>query len=190
VSRRPARRTPAPGPAGPAAGHRADAARGLPAARGAVLTVSDTRGRDSDPSGDLLAAGLATAGVVVGRRAWVLDESGAIESALRALLADGFDVVLVTGGTGPGRRDVTPEAVRAIGGRELPGFGELFRMLSYLEIGSAAVLSRALCTLHGRQVVYALPGSTAACGLALERLILPELDHLRAQLERSAGPPS
>jgi molybdenum cofactor biosynthesis protein B len=154
-----------------------------------VLTASDTRHGDDDPSGDLLVAGLAAAGVSVVRRGWVVDERAALEAALRAALAAGVDLVVVTGGTGPAPRDVTPEAVRAVCPRELPGFGELFRMLSYLEIGPAAALSRALCALHGRQVVYALPGSTAACGLALERLILPELDHLRAQLARPAGHP-
>ncbi len=155
-----------------------------------MLTASDTRGRDNDPSGDLLATGLAAAGVELRWRAWVLDDRGALEAALRSALALGVDLVLITGGTGPAPRDVTPEAVRAVCSRELPGFGELFRMLSYLEIGPAAVLSRALCALYGRQVVYALPGSSAACGLALERLILPELDHLRDQLSRPAGHPS
>jgi molybdopterin adenylyltransferase len=154
-----------------------------------VLTASDTRGSGDDPSGDLLAAGLAAAGVEVRLRAWVLDERSALEAALRTALAAGVDVVVVTGGTGPAPRDVTPEAVRAVCARELPGFGELFRMLSFLEIGPAAALSRALCALSGRQVVYALPGSSAACALALERLILPELDHLRAQLEGPAGHP-
>lgn len=154
-----------------------------------MLTASDTRGRRDDPSGDLLAGGLAAAGVEVRLRAWILDDRTALEAALRSALAGGVDLVLVTGGTGPAPRDVTPEAVRAVCGRELPGFGEMFRMLSYLEIGPAAVLSRALCALHGRQVVYALPGSSAACALALERLILPELNHLRAQLSRSAGFP-
>ena len=186
MSRRPRRS----GRPSPAPQHRAEAARALAPATACVLTVSDTRGPADDPSGDLLARGLEAAGVRVLRRAWVLDDRGAIEAALRHALAGGADLVLVTGGTGPGLRDVTPEAVRAVCARELPGFGELFRMLSYLEVGSAAVLSRALCALAGRQVVYALPGSTAACALALERLVLPELDHLRAQLLRSAAPPA
>lgn len=177
-----------PTPDGPAAEHRAEA-RGRPLSA-AVVTASDTRGADDDPSGDLLAAGLAAAGVTVRERRWVLDERGALEAALRAVLAAGVDVVVVTGGTGPAPRDVTPEAVRSVCARELPGFGELFRMLSYQEIGPAAVLSRALCALHGRQVVWALPGSSAACRLALDRLILPELDHLGAQLARPAAFPA
>lgn len=179
-------------PSSPAAEHRSEAGKtgALAPLSAAVVTASDTRGAHDDPSGDLLAAGLAGAGVEVRQRAWVADDQRALEAAIRAALADGVDVVLVTGGTGPSPRDVTPEAVRAVCTRELPGFGELFRMLSYLEIGSAAVLSRATCGLVGRQAVYALPGSSAACALALERLVLPELFHLRAQLSRPAAPPS
>jgi len=185
------RRRPYPrrAPRSPADEHRRAGGVAERPATAAVVTASDTRGRADDPSGDLLAAGLAAAGVTVLLRSWVLDDRGALEAALRTALDAGVDVVLVTGGTGPAPRDVTPEAVRAVCPRELPGFGELFRMLSYLEIGPAAALSRALCALHGRQVVYALPGSTAACGLALERLILLELNHLRAQLARPAGHP-
>lgn len=172
---------------GPAAAHRAAAAQDPPLSA-AVVTASDTRGAADDPSGDLLAGGLAAAGVIVRERRWVLDERGALESALKAVLAAGVDVVLVTGGTGAAPRDVTPEAVRAVCDRELPGFGELFRMLSYLEVGPAAALSRATCGLSGRQAVWALPGSPAACRLALEKLIVPELKHLRAQLARPADP--
>jgi molybdopterin adenylyltransferase len=174
---------------GPAPEHRRDAAAAAAAGepiRAHVLTVSDTRGPGDDPSGDLVAHALAAAGARVVERRWILDERAAIESALGAALAANADVIVLTGGTGPAPRDVTPEAVRAVCPRELPGFGELFRMLSYLEIGSAAVLSRALCALSGRTIVYALPGSTAACRLALERLVVPELHHLRAQLLRSA----
>ena len=103
-----------------------------------------------------------------------------------ALRLSGEGAYLITGGTGEAPRDVTPEAVRDVCPREMPGFGELFRMLSYAEIGPAAALSRALCALSGRTIVFALPGSTAACRLALERLIVPELPHLRAQLLRPA----
>lgn len=177
-----------PGAGESAAAHRAATAADPPLTA-VILTASDTRGAGDDPSGDLLAGGLTGAGVIVRRRDWVIDERLALESALRAALGDGVDAVIITGGTGPAPRDVTPEAVRAVCGRELPGFGELFRMLSYDDIGPAAALSRALCALHGRQVVWALPGSTAACRLALEKLILPELKHLRAQLARAASPP-
>jgi molybdenum cofactor biosynthesis protein B len=164
-----------------AAAHRA--AGRIPLAA-AVITASDTRGPADDPSGDLLAAGLGAAGVTVAGRRWVRDEQPALEAALRGCLALEVDAVLVTGGTGLSPRDVTPEAVRALGGRDLPGFGELFRMLSYADVGAAAALSRTLCVAVGRQVVYALPGSPSACRLALEKLILPDLAHVLAQLRR------
>jgi molybdenum cofactor biosynthesis protein B len=175
---------------GPAAAHRRAArpSAGDPI-RAAVLTASDTRGPDDDPSGDLCAALLADAGVAVVARRWVLDERSALEAALRAALAEDCDAIVITGGTGPAPRDVTPEVVRAVCPRELPGFGELFRLLSFREVGAAAALSRATCATSGRTVVWALPGSTAACRLALTRLVIPELPHLRAQLRRPAGRP-
>jgi molybdenum cofactor biosynthesis protein B len=155
-----------------------------------VITASATRGAAEDPGGDLVAHMLAAAGLEVVARAWVHDERAALEAALRsAMHAAGADVVVVTGGTGVSPRDVTPEAARAVGDRELPGFGELFRMLSYLEIGPAAQLSRAACILSGRSVIYALPGSPAACALALDRLIVPEVRHLLGQLRRPADLP-
>jgi len=177
-------------PDSPAAGHRAEAP---PAAAftAVVITASDTRGAADDPSGDLVAAAFERAGVRVVDRAWVHDDRIALEAALRGALAvRRADVVVVTGGTGVAPRDVTPEAVRAVGGRELPGFGEAFRRLSFDEIGPAATLSRATCVVVGASVVYALPGSPAACALALERLVLPELRHLLGQLRRPAHTPA
>jgi molybdenum cofactor biosynthesis protein B len=144
----------------------------------AVLTASDTRTPADDASGALLEDGLRAHGADVVLRQIVRDERLALETALRAALATGVQVIVVTGGTGVAPRDVTPEAVRAVCDRELPGFGEAFRMLSFLEIGPAATLSRALAGCAGRSIVYALPGSPSACRLALERLILPELEHL------------
>ena len=96
--------------------------------------------------------------------------------------------MLLTGGTGVAPRDVTPEAVRPLLDRELPGFGELFRMLSYEEIGAAAMVSRALAGLRGDQAIFALPGSRGAIRTALEKLVLPELGHLVA--EGGKGHPS
>ena len=175
-------------PASPAAAHRAEPAG--PAPRAVVITASDTRGAADDPGGDLVARLLAAAGIDVVGRAWVHDDRAALVAALRSALGTaGADVVLVTGGTGVAPRDVTPEAARAVGDRELPGFGELFRMLSYLEIGPAAQLSRAACFTAGRGVIYALPGSPAACALALDRLIVPEVRHLLGQLRRPARLP-
>ncbi len=175
-------------PASPAAGHRADAVG--PPLRAVVITASDTRGALDDPSGDLVATRLAAAGLEVVDRAWVHDERTALEAALRGAIAVRHaDVVVVTGGTGVAPRDVSPEAARAVGDRELPGFGELFRLLSFAEVGPAAQLSRALCVTAGASVIYVLPGSPAACVLALERLIVPEVRHLLGQLRRPAQPP-
>jgi molybdenum cofactor biosynthesis protein B len=152
--------------------------------RAAIVTASDTRRPADDESGDVLAAGLAAAGLTLVDRRLCGDDIAALTHAIRAGIAAGADVVLVTGGTGVSPRDVTPEALSALGARPLPGFGELFRALSFAEIGAAAMLSRATAGTVGRAVVFALPGSPAACRLALERLILPELPHLVAQLGR------
>jgi len=176
-------------PASPAAAHRAEPAG--PPLRAVVITASDTRAAADDPGGDLVARMLAAAGIDVVDRTWVHDERAALEAALRGALAvRRADLVVVTGGTGASPRDVSPEAVRTVGDRELPGFGELFRMLSHAEIGPAAQLSRATCVLSGRSVIYALPGSPAACALALDRLIVPEVRHLLGQLRRPAQLPS
>ena len=164
--------------------HRA-AAGGL-APRFAVVTVSDTRTEADDLSGAALADLVRRAGFEVARRALVRDRVHEIRYAVRAGLRDrGVDVVLVTGGTGVSPRDVSPEAVRPLLERELPGFGELFRMLSYQEIGAAALLSRATAgTTADGKAVFLLPGSPKALALALERLILPEIAHLLAQARR------
>jgi len=194
VTRRVARVPRPKGKASPAVVHRASAAAAAaegPPVRAVVLTASDTRGPGDDPSGDLLARGLARRGFDVVGRAWVHDERSALEAALRSALGvSRADIVVVTGGTGASPRDVTPEAVRAVGERELPGFGELFRMLSYAAIGPAAQLSRATCVVVGASVIYALPGSPAACSLALDRLIVPEVRHLLGQLRRPAQLPT
>ena len=152
--------------------------------RAAIVTASDTRTPANDASGDGLAEGLAAAGITLVDRRLCGDDVAALTHAIRAGIAAGADVVLVTGGTGVSPRDVTPEALAVLGACPLPGFGELFRALSYAEIGSAAMLSRAMAGTLGRAVVFALPGSPGACRLALHRLILPELPHLVAQLGR------
>jgi molybdenum cofactor biosynthesis protein B len=145
----------------------------------AVVTVSDTRTRETDSGGDLLVALLEGAGHAVARRVLVPDAVEEIRAGLRAALDDPrVRAVLLTGGTGVAPRDVTPEAVAPLVDRPLPGFGELFRMLSFQEIGSAALVSRALAGMCGGKAVFALPGSRAAIRLALERLVLPELGHL------------
>lgn len=148
------------------------------AARVAVLTASDTRTAETDESGRLLAEGLAAAGHRVVARRIVSDAAEAVEAALRDLLELELDAVVVTGGTGVAPRDRVPDVVARLCERELPGFGELFRALSYAEIGAAAMASRACAGQRGDRLVFALPGSPAACRLGLARLLLPELAHL------------
>ena len=107
----------------------------------------------------------------------VKDDVQEIQWALRALIqGESADVILVTGGTGLTRRDVTPEAIEPLISKPIPGFGELFRMLSYAEIGAATIQSRAAAALCGNALVFALPGSTNAVRLALEKIIVPQLD--------------
>ena len=151
-----------------------------------VITVSDTRTLETDTGGARVVELLGGAGHALSGREIVRDERGAIAGALRAALArDGVDAVILTGGTGVAPRDVTPEAVEPLLERVVPGFGELFRALSYAEIGSAAILSRALAGLAGGRVVFALPGSRGAVELAMQRLVLPELGHLLGEARKT-----
>jgi molybdenum cofactor biosynthesis protein B len=159
--------------------HRQSAVAAVPTA---VITVSDTRTAETDSGGDRVAELLAAAGHPVASREIVSDEPGAIVAALRRSLAsDAVRAVVLTGGTGVAPRDVTPDAVEPLLDRVVPGFGELFRALSYEEIGSAAMLSRALAGLSGGCVVFVLPGSRGAVKLAMEKLVLPEIGHLAAE---------
>ncbi|HEX8551335.1 MAG TPA: molybdenum cofactor biosynthesis protein B [Abditibacteriaceae bacterium] len=145
-----------------------------------VLTVSDTRDAESDTSGFLIRDALEDAGhAIVGSRI-VRDEESAIVDAVRTA-TDGIadpEVIVVTGGSGIGARDVSPEALRPLLTKELPGFGEIFRVLSFEEIGAAAMLSRAFAGVIGRTLLFVLPGSTNAVKLAMHKLIVPELGHL------------
>jgi molybdopterin adenylyltransferase len=144
-----------------------------------VITVSDTRSLADDTGGALIVELLEAAGHRVALRELVKDDASEIRAALeRALASPDCRAVILTGGTGVAPRDVTPEAIEGSLARPLPGFGELFRQLSFAEIGSAAMLSRAVGGLARGKPVFALPGSRAAVRLALERLILPELGHL------------
>src|SRR5262249_31773494 len=125
----------------------------------AIVTVSDTRGRDDDPGGDLLQRRIESGGHAVVRRDWATDGRGAIRRAVRGALARGdVDAVLVTGGTGIAARDVTPEALAPLVERWLPGFGERFRALSWRQVGSAAWLSRAAAGVARGRLVVMLPG--------------------------------
>lgn len=151
----------------------------------AIITVSDTRGPGDDLSGDLLHQRIERWGHRVVTRTLIRDEIPAIRRAVRAALARrDVDAVLITGGTGVAGRDVTPEAVDPLVDRWLPGFGELFRMLSFDEVGAMALLSRATAGIRGERVVFVLPGSPGAVRLAAKKLILPVLGHLVAQLNR------
>jgi molybdenum cofactor biosynthesis protein B len=150
-----------------------------------VITVSDTRNLETDAGGRLVVELLEAAGHPVVLREIVPDEPAEIEGVLRGVLArDGVGAVLLTGGTGIAPRDLTPEAVAPHLERTIPGFGELFRQLSFEEIGPAAMLSRALAGVAAGRVVFVLPGSRAALRLALERLILPELGHLAGEARK------
>ncbi|MEX0775792.1 MAG: molybdenum cofactor biosynthesis protein B [Phycisphaeraceae bacterium] len=148
-------------------------------ATAAVLTISDTRNLATDKGGQLIKEALTAAGHGVGAYAIVKDDARAIDRQLRAWLTDGgFHVIITTGGTGIARRDTTIEVVERLLSKKLDGFGELFRMLSWKEVGAAAMLSRAVAGLAGETLLFALPGSTSAVRLAMEQLIIPELPHL------------
>jgi molybdenum cofactor biosynthesis protein B len=148
----------------------------------AVVTVSDTRTLENDAGGALVSELLEAAGHEVVSRAIVRDEASAIASALRELVARAdVRAVVFTGGTGVAPRDVTPDTVEPLLERVIPGFGELFRMLSYEEIGSAALLSRAVAGLLAGRVVFVLPGSRGAVRLGMEKLVVPELGHLAGE---------
>ncbi len=158
--------------------HRAEAPDSV---RCYVVTVSDTRTLETDRGGALIVELLEQAGHTTRGREIVTDDAGAIENCVRGALEQDADVeaVIVTGGSGIGPRDVTPEALQHLVVKEIPGFGELFRMLSWDEVGPASMLSRAFAgVLEGGRLLFVLPGSTNAVRLAMEKLIAPELGHL------------
>jgi len=150
-----------------------------------VLTISDTRTPATDSGGTVIVEALEAADHTLAARAIVRDQPPAIEAQLRAWIAEpGVQAILTTGGTGIARRDTTVEVVERLIDRPIPGFGELFRMLSYPQVQAAAMLSRALAGLCGDTVIFALPGSPDAVRLAMERLIIPELPHLLWERDR------
>jgi molybdenum cofactor biosynthesis protein B len=151
----------------------------------AVITVSDTRTEQTDVGGRTLAEMLAAAGHNVLLRQIVPDDPQQIRQLLLELRdRPDLDAILLTGGTGIASRDQTFETVDALLDKRLPGYGELFRMLSFQQIGPAAMLSRAIGGLLGRKILLTMPGSPAAVRLAMERLILPELGHLVREANR------
>jgi molybdenum cofactor biosynthesis protein B len=146
-----------------------------------VITASDTRAPASDKSGAIIREMLTQAGHRVVYYEVIPDDPARITGTIRAQLG-GLDALIITGGTGVAARDSTIEAVRPMLDKELEGFGEIFRMLSYQEIGSRAMLSRALAGVCGGKFIAALPGSTAACRLAMEKLVIPEIGHIAGLL--------
>ena len=154
-------------------------------ARSAVITLSDTRTPETDKSGRRICELLEGEHHCIAQYRLIKDEPGELHALLTELLAlDDLDVVLTNGGTGVSRRDTTIEVVETHLNQTLPGFGELFRMLSFQQIGSGAMLSRAIAGLARGKLLFAMPGSTPAVELAMTRLILPELKHLLYELRK------
>jgi molybdopterin adenylyltransferase len=156
-----------------------------PSVRCFVITVSDTRTEDTDTAGQAISGLLAGAGHQVLGKVIVKDEPALVRAAIERQLAtpgdSGPQIVITTGGTGITSRDSTYEAVSGLLEKRLEGFGELFRMLSYQQIGSAAIMSRATAGLASGRIVVSLPGSEAAVRLAMDKLLLPEIGHLVQQ---------
>jgi molybdopterin adenylyltransferase len=150
-----------------------------------VLTISDTKTPETDTSGTLMRDLLSAGGHRVAGSTIVRDEPRDVERVVREACARAdVQAVLLTGGTGITSRDSTFEAIERLLDKRLPGFGELFRMLSYADVGPAAMLSRAQMGIHARKIVVSLPGSPNACRLALEKLLIPELGHLVREVSR------
>jgi len=154
-----------------------------------VVTASDTRGEAEDESGAWLRAAIEAAGHELAGYRLVRDEPAELRAALGAAAEARADAVVVNGGTGISARDRTYEAVAAVLEKRLDGFGELFRWLSFQEIGSAAMLSRAVAGVWQGRAVFSVPGSAAAVRLAWERLVGPELPHVVHELRRHAHRP-
>jgi molybdopterin adenylyltransferase len=143
----------------------------------AIVTVSDTRTLETDTSGGALVEFVKSAGHVLTHRSVVTDDEALIQKTVRMHVQDdGVEAVLITGGTGITSRDVTPEAIAPLVTKHIPGFGELFRMLSYDDIGAATIQSRAFAALCSKTLVFALPGSTSAVRFAVEKILRAQLD--------------
>lgn len=150
-----------------------------------VITVSDTRTEETDKSGRAIVERLEGAGHLIVGRTIVRDDAELVKATIARVLGQvHLDVIITTGGTGITSRDTTYEAVAALLEKTLPGFGELFRALSYQDIGSSAMMSRATAGLVAGRILVALPGSEAAVRLALDKLLLPELGHLVQQARK------
>ncbi|MCS7087138.1 MAG: MogA/MoaB family molybdenum cofactor biosynthesis protein [Thermoflexales bacterium] len=164
--------------------HRAIAA-GQGPVRVAIVTVSDTRTRENDTGGDLIEQRVTSAGHIVVFRTIVKDDPQQIEALLDRIVSEtDARVVLFTGGTGIAPRDTTYDVIARKLEKTMPGFGELFRMLSYAEVGAAAMLSRATAGVYRGRVIVSMPGSPNAVQVAMDKLIMPELQHLAWEVAR------
>lgn len=168
--------------------HKALAAGKGPVAVG-IVTVSDSRTPDTDTNGEYLRAAIEAAGHIVAAYRLIRDEVDQVEAALDEMGSNGAQVVVFNGGTGIAPRDRTYDALSRKLEKVLPGFGELFRMLSYEQVGSAAMLSRATAGVYRDMVIFSTPGSNAAVRLAWEKLIVPELAHVAWEVVRTPRQP-
>jgi molybdenum cofactor biosynthesis protein B len=151
----------------------------------AVISISDSRTLADDESGRLIVDTLKNNGHKMTVYEMLNNDTKSISARLNYLLSDSqTEVIITTGGTGIGRRDITVETVTPLLDKKLDGFGELFRSLSYQEIGSSSIMSRALCGVAGGKVIICLPGSLAAVSLALDKIIIPEIGHLVREATR------
>jgi len=165
-------------------GHEEHEAEGPKSVKIGVLTLSDTRSKDEDKSGKLLCEMLSKGGHEIVRYELIREDPDIIESTVKSFLAENLDIIISNGGTGLTSRDGTIEIAKRFFQKELPGFGELFRFLSFQQIGPAAILSRATAGLVNGKIIICLPGSTKAVKLATERIILPQLGHLVREARR------
>ncbi|AFY73136.1 molybdenum cofactor synthesis domain protein [Synechococcus sp. PCC 7502] len=150
----------------------------------AVITVSDTRSFDNDKSGNFIKQSLSNAGHIISSYVIVKDEPEQIREYVQKLAADPeLDAIILNGGTGIAPRDTTYDAIAALLEKTLPGFGEMFRYLSWQEVGSRAIASRAVAGIYQNKLVFSLPGSSNAVKLAIEQLIQPEIIHLVRQMQ-------
>lgn len=169
-------------PPSPAAEHKAHAPAHVAAF---VVTCSDSRSAERDEGGRAIRQALEGAGHLIAGQRLIPDDPAAIRAVVDEALAAGARALVFTGGTGIGRRDSTVEVLEGLFEKRLPGFGELFRMLSFQQIGSPAMMSRATAGTYRGMIVFALPGSPQAVRLAMEALILPELGHAVRELSRA-----
>lgn len=164
--------------------HREIAAQRGPV-RVAIVTVSDTRTRANDTGGDLIEQRVTSAGHVVAFRSIIKDDPAQIDALLDKIVSEtNAQLILFTGGTGIAPRDTTYDALSRKLEKTMPGFGELFRMLSFSEVGAAAMLSRATAGTYRGRVIFSMPGSPNAVQVALDKLIMPEIQHLAWEVAR------